>query len=318
MSATAPDIQRKAAEAVARQAERSAARAYADGPLPKGEGWAMSCGLMPRPVHTARLREAEQLYAQAIALYPAGFWMYQRALLLQDLGDFDGAVRSFESCAARGDYLTRAELQPMMAQCHMLQSGQARAGTQAQQQAFMMGWLKQQMMQALGQRSPAQAAEMGQIWDALAQMSAAQSDLGAGFDASNEDDADDDAPSRPPLSDEQCTRVCELAEDFAWALVDGHYAKAHAMLGAALQAEIRVDALKKTYEDMVSGAQTPIDRVQALTPFNDWPDMPPDTLASVMVSIGSDDIQEAVHLIISQLDAGDGPLYITELEWGSL
>ena len=307
-----PDIQRKAAEAVARLAERTAARAVADGDLPQDEGWAMSCGLMPRPIHVDRMREAEQLYAQADALCPDGFWMHQRALLLLDLGDFDEAVRSLEACAARGDYLTQAQVQPVIAQCRMLQSGQAREGSEADQQAFAMDWVKQQMMQSLGQHDPGMADQMGQIWDLVEQMGgAAEQGLDTDFDGNDEVQE----PRRPPLTEAQSTLACEFAEDFGWALADGHYTKAHAMLGSALQAQLSVDDLRKTYEDMVSYAETPIDRVQALTPYNDLPDMPPDVLASVMVAIDSDDMQEAVDLVISQPEP-EGPLCITALEWG--
>lgn len=295
-------IQRKAAEAIATQAERTAARGKADLPLPQGESWVMSSGMMPRPIHTGRLREAEQLYAQAVSVYPQGFWMYQRALLLMELGDFDEAIGSFEACAAQGDYLSLAELQPVLWQCRLLQQGQ---GPKSEDDT--LDWFKQQMMQRMAQFSPSLSAEMEQAFAMAARLGAADGD-----EASC--DAQDNAARRAPLSEAQSRRICELAEDFAWALVDGDYARAYAMLMPELQDETTINDLQKDYEAMVSYAETPINRVHALPPHNDLPDMPATMLAWVMVSIDSDDIAEAITLDICQLD--DDTLRIGALEWG--
>lgn len=115
------NIKQKAAEAVARLAERTAARGKGDfDPTGLPEGWVMSGGLLPQAIDPELLRESEQLYGEAVAIFPQGIWMHQRAFLLMDLGDFDAAIASFQACGEQGDYVDQQALAPMIAQCQAL------------------------------------------------------------------------------------------------------------------------------------------------------------------------------------------------------
>ena len=303
-------IKQKAAAAVARLAERTAARGKGDfEPADLPAGWVMSGGLLPQAIDPDLLREAEQLYGEAVAIFPQGVWMYQRALLLMDLGDFDAAIASFQACAEQGDYVDQPALAPLLAQCQGLKVRDTTARTAEEAGRMTRELVKDGMASMFAQFGP-RGEEMAQNMRGL---------LDAVFAMGDRDTPDDDAnndtgtATHAPLSADELERLCEFGEDFGWALVQGRFEQAHAMLGRALQAELSADDLRREYTEMVAYAESPIVDVEAMPPDTDAANAAQGELGWLYVAIASDDISEAVSLSIG---AADGRLHVRELEWG--
>lgn len=304
------NIKQKAAEAVARLAERTAARGKGDfDPTGLPEGWVMSGGLLPQAIDPELLREAEQLYGEAVAIFPQGVWMHHRALLLMDLGDFDAAIASFRACGEQGDYVDQQMLAPLIAQCQALKVRNTTARTAEEAGRMTRELVKDGMASMFAQFGP-RGEEMAQNMRGLLDAVFAMSDRDMGDDAN---EAVAGAAAHVPLSADEVERLCEFGEDFGWALVQGRFEQAHAMLGDALQAELSADDLRREYTEMVDYAESPIDEVEAMPPDTDSADAAQGERGWLYVAIGSDDIAEAVSLSLGETD---GRLYVRELEWG--
>ena len=283
----------KDAEALVKQAERTASRGHADKLAP---GWVLSSSLMPSPIQPDRLREAVGLYSQAIALVPKGYWMYQQALLLMDLGQFDEASAAFSACAKQGDYVDSTMVGLLIAQCESLKQRDASSVTPEDVAHANASILKQGMGAMFGNIDPALGKEMDALLGALI----SNDDVsGPDYETVDVDDS---------LTEEQVQRICDFGEAFAWMLVNGQFDRARNQLTPDLQATWTGEALNEEYTSMVEYIEEPIDSIEALPP-----DKADDALATVYVSIASDDIFEAVFLTLVEVN---GQLAISDLEWG--
>lgn len=293
-------IRRKAAGAVRKLAQNTAARGTADAVDPPGPGSVRSSMPMGAAIRPELLREAVGLYRIADEIDPDPYHAHQCAMLLEQLGDHAEAAASYREAGERG-YPAGPVLDMLIERCERKARGED-CGDQS---------TRDDMLNAFERMLPGEAGtEMRNMLDMLLN----DADLRTDDNDDGDDDAADEAsPPRPDITGKEVDALVEFAEGFAWDLVDGRFAQAHAKLSPQLQAEYDLASLESTYTDMVSYAETPIDDVAAQPPETDMPDMGEFDRIWVYVSIGSDDISEAVTLVVSERD---GVKSITSLEWG--
>src|SRR5688572_703711 len=115
--------------------------------------------------------------------------------------------------------------------------------------------------------------------------------------------------SMPPEN----TASRRLALEFANAMAAGDSARAHAMLSAALQAQMTSDTLARDYQQMVEYGEGAPTVVQVTTTMSDWPAREPTDTEWIYVAIANDSYSEAVTVVVMQ----DGSrLAIRSIEWG--
>jgi hypothetical protein len=108
----------------------------------------------------------------------------------------------------------------------------------------------------------------------------------------------------------------QVAVDFASALVAGQFARAQEFLTPALRREWSPERLRESLFGMFSGyAQGKPRRIHFEPDFShdDWPDKRQGDLGWVYVAIEGDDFNEAVAVIVTEVD---GNALIREIEWG--
>ena len=300
-----PEIIRKAAETVARQAERTASRGQGQSGQ-KGEGWELSHDLLPRPIHRPLLREAEAFYAEAIRINATGWYHWQRALLLMQLGDFDHAIAAFQSCVECGDYVDQAVADRQIDICRQLETiaNDSQDADDSRAQIFMQA--NAEMFRSFG-------ASDSSMMELISQVATLVVGGRERKDAISGNDTEDEMPARSPLSEAESSAVCEFGEDFAWSLVRGDWQGAHALLNKQLRGQLSPDDLCTEYTDMTDYAETAFTDVAAQPPDNDMPHMEDSDIAWVCVAISSDDACEAVTLMVCQ---EDGALRVRDVEWG--
>ena len=300
-----PEIVRKAAEAVARLAERTAKRGHGqDGQ--KGKGWEMSHDLLPQPINSALLREAQALYLEAIRLHATGWYHWQRALLLRELGEFDEAVSAFQACVDCGDYVNQAIADQQINMCRKLMATPSQPQDAAESRGKMALQATAEMFRAMGPQGDVMAELFSRMMSPL-------EGHNARTEGTQGQEADDTGTSRPPLTEAECTLVCEFGEDFAWRLVRSDWKGAHALLNQTLRKQLSAAKLRDNYTDMTSYAETAFSDVEAQPPENNMPDMTDSDVAWVYVAISSEDANEAVTLMICR---EDGDLRVRDVEWG--
>lgn len=107
-----------------------------------------------------------------------------------------------------------------------------------------------------------------------------------------------------------------VAVEFASALVDGEFERAHALLVADLQRRLGPDDLRQCLFDMfvdyASGLPTSI-RIDEQPVCDDWPGKLPEDIGWAYVSIEGEDFVEAVTVIVTDVK---GQHLIRDVEWG--
>lgn len=103
---------------------------------------------------------------------------------------------------------------------------------------------------------------------------------------------------------------------FATALVDGDFARAHALLAPALQQQISPESLRHSLYAMFRGYSSGepksihFDEEFAL---EDWPHKDPGDIGWAYVGIGGDDFVEAVSVTVADVK---GSHLVRGIEWG--
>jgi len=104
-----------------------------------------------------------------------------------------------------------------------------------------------------------------------------------------------------------------LAVDFASALVESDFARAHTMLSAAERGRSSADHLRRSYEGMIEYGGAPATDVELITTLDDWTDREVDDLGWAYVAICGDGYSEAVTVIVAQENRVP---VIRAIEWG--
>ena len=281
------DIRSKAAAAVVSLGERSASRGRSSEPGDPGKpGWlAGGSGLYILP---RKIREAVAYYDIALAIHPEAFWRYTRALLLEELGDLADAEAAFLSLAGS----TYGPPGQQGAQ----RCRQKAAGSYDEGAAFD-AWAKEQGLEPI---DDAGMAELLKELEAMAQTLEADGTLPT-------PDTDSQPGDHIMEKDQQARQAAEQFVDF---LLAQDYDRAQALLHSSM-VDTSANELKEAFEAMFEGEDFP-ESAQAFSSFDEWPDKWPEDLASVYVTIDSEEA-EAVTVIVTR---EDGRLTIREVEWG--
>lgn len=281
------DIRSKAAAAVVSLADRAAARGRSDQPGGPGKpGWV--AGADGRYILPARLREALAYYDIALSIHPEAFWRYTQALLREELGDFAEAETAFLTL----DGTTYGQAGQQAAE----RCRQKRAGTYDEDVAAE-AWLKEQGIEPISDDDMA---------DLLAELEGMEKTLAAGgtLPAPGTDSLQGDGP----MDNDDLAR--QAATDFVDLLLAQDYDKAQVMLHSSMS-DTGAEELKESFESMFEDEPFP-ESAQAFSSFDKWPDKWPEDLASVYVTIDSEEA-EAVTVIVTR---EAGKLRIREIEWG--
>ena len=108
----------------------------------------------------------------------------------------------------------------------------------------------------------------------------------------------------------------KIAVEFASALVDGDYDRAHALLAPELRAQLTPAVLQENlyamFREYSDSEPTEVffDEQFSMT---DWPAKEPKDVGWTYVSISGDDFSEAVTVVVADLN---GELLIRSVEWG--
>jgi tetratricopeptide (TPR) repeat protein len=281
------DIRSKAAAAVVSLAERAASRGRSDQPGGPGKpGWV--AGADGRHILPRKLREALAYYDIALSIHPEAFWRYTQALLLEELGDFAEAEAAFLAL----DGTTYGQFgQQAAGRCRQKQAGTWDEDAAAQ------AWLQEQGIDPISDDDMA---------DLLEELEGMEKILEAGGTLPVPDT--DSLQGDGPMDNDDLAR--QAATDFVDHLLAQDYDKAQAMLHSSMS-DTGADELKEAFESMFEDEDFP-ESAQAFSSFDKWPDKWPEDLASVYVTIDSEEA-EAVTVIVTR---EAGKLRIREIEWG--
>jgi hypothetical protein len=108
----------------------------------------------------------------------------------------------------------------------------------------------------------------------------------------------------------------EVGVEFATALVNGDFARAHGLLAPELRAQLTPDGLRERLYRMFRGYSDGEPRevwFDEEFQMDDWPDKRTDDVGWAYVSITGDNFVEAVTVIVAKVDGG---LFIRNIEWG--
>jgi tetratricopeptide (TPR) repeat protein len=287
MEGVPEDIRSKAAAAVVSLADRAAARGRSDQPGGPGKpGWVT--GADGRHILPRKLREALAYYDIALSIHPDAFWRYTQALLQEELGDFAEAEAAFLALdgTAYGQFGQQAA-----ERCRQKQAGTWDEDAAAQ------AWLKEQGIEPISDDDMA---------DLLEELEGMEKILEAGgtLPVPETDSLQGDGP----MDNDDLAR--QAATDFVDLLLAQDYDKAQAMLHSSMS-DTGADELKEAFESMFEDEDFP-ESAQAFSSFDKWPDKWPEDLASVYVTIDSEEA-EAVTVIVTR---EAGKLRIREIEWG--
>ncbi len=281
------DIRSNAAAAVVSLADRAAARGRSDQPDGPGKpGWVAAADgryILPR-----KLREALAYYDIALSIHPEAFWRYTQALLREELGDFAEAETAFLALAD-SSYAQAGE--QAAERCRQKQAGTWDEDAAAQT------WLREQGIEPIGDDDMA---------DLLKELEGMEEILAAGgtLPVPETDSLQGDGP----MDNDDLAR--QAATDFVDLLLAQDYDKAQAMLHTSMS-DTGAGELKEAFESMFEDEDFP-ESAQAFSSFDKWPDRWPEDLASVYVTIDSEEA-EAVTVIVTR---EAGKLRIREIEWG--
>lgn len=272
------EIRFKAASAVVALANRCADKARGQKAAAKG-GWVANGNGFGGFVLPAKLREAVAYYEIAHSIHPEPFAAYTRAMLLEELGDYDAAEQAFLALegTSYGEFGKQAA-----ERCR-----QHRAGTfdpEAVLDAAFAG-----------------LDDNGEVDEAT--VDALMAKLHGHGGGGDEDDEGDE-----PSEDELEANI--LALTFVDLLTRRQYAQARKHLHASMKATTAND-LRDAFEALFEDEELPdgVDLHQVLT---DWPGKGPDDVASLYVSLGGENA-EAVTVLVCR----EGKrLAIRQIEWG--
>ncbi|MDR2839545.1 MAG: hypothetical protein LBV49_13405 [Azonexus sp.] len=275
-------------------------------------------------IHPEKLREAVALYEIASTLDsgPADhgdYALYQKALLLEELGDFAEAEQAFR----QSRYGNGQMLEININRCREKQQGAFDLAS------YMVNGMAMQM-QAAGADSErmrkmldknASAEEMlghANAWlgELMAQSNMAGADTSAlelvsAMINSPPDDDDAEEVDRRELDEESEEEIIEMAQQFADLLLDKNYDEAKTMLHSSL-ADIGADELKASFEQLFEEDEKFPDTATVYSVDGVMSDRPDDDVAWVYVAIESENA-EAVSFTVTR--EGDR-LTLRELEWG--
>lgn len=108
----------------------------------------------------------------------------------------------------------------------------------------------------------------------------------------------------------------EVAVAFAAALVDRDFVRARRMLAPVLRAELSEDDLQEKLTNMYRGYSDSEPSRSQFVPagtLERWPDQQPGDLGWTYVSIEGEDFNEAVYVLVSDVE---GVAMIKEIQWG--
>lgn len=289
MSDSKDDVRRNAAAAVVSLGDRAASRGRTSQPGDPGKpGWVAGADGSNRYILPRKLREAVAYYDIALSIHPEDFWQYTKALLLEELGDFAQAQAVFLSLA--GTQYGKPGQQGAE-RCKQKQDGSY------DEDAAYEAWAKDHGIEPIGD------ADMADLMKELEGMSKI---LEAGGQLPV--DAADLLKGDGPMDNDDLAR--QAATEFVDLLLAQDYGKAQAMLHSSMSATSAGD-LKEAFESMFEDEPFP-ESAQAFSSFDEWPDKSPDDLASVYVTIDSEEA-EAVTVIVTR---EAGTLKISDIEWG--
>ncbi len=263
-------------------------------------GWVKGGDDFGMPVHPGQLREAIELFDIALSLHDEGFWAYTKGLLQERLGDYVGAVRTFEQI--RGPYQKHSG--PQMDRCR----GKL-AGTYDPEAA-----LDTAFGNFASQLEKSDHPDAGRARQVLGGVRAAIDDIRD----PHENDEDLDGVDED-TDDGELDLAAAIAQTFAELLVDGDYKAAHSMLTKDLKRRLKAADLEREYSGMIGqygdeGDELPDDiEIVVMSSETGMPDRHPQDVGWVYVSIGGDGFSEAISVIVTQ---EQDELRIRTLEWG--
>ena len=109
------------------------------------------------------------------------------------------------------------------------------------------------------------------------------------------------------------TATEKLIFEFATALVEGEYQRAHELLSDSARDKWPPSLLRNSYQGMVGYFEAPPSFVAVEHVMNDWPDKKPTDIGWAYASIYSEDEGEGVTLVVC---AEKERYTIREIEWG--
>lgn len=302
LGATPTDADRQAAanEVYSLATRRQSAATTMDLRAKTPAGWVKGGDDFGMPVHPGRLGEAIALFDIALSLHDESFWAYTKGLLQERLGDYAGAVRTFEQM--RGLYQQHSGQ-------HLERCRGKLAGTWDPESALDAAF--GQLTSRIEQSGHPEAGLVKQVLGGLR----------AAIDESREEDEDaedlDDADT--DTDDGELDLAAMIAQTFAELLVDGDFKGAHSMLAKELKRRLKAADLEREYSDMIGqyreeGEALPDDlEVVVMSSETGMPDMHPQDVGWVYVSIGGDGFSEAISVTVTQ-EADE--MKIRTLEWG--
>ena len=243
------------------------------------------------------------LYDIALELHHESYWTYLRGLALQENGDTEAACTALE--AVQGDYAGPA--QQMAGRFRQQAAGAPDEFEEAAQQFY------DRMVEEAGGEEALQKS-FGDLWASVTGVPAGDAEDEEDEEHEEENDAAADTAVLANLD-----LAAETAQCFAERLVDGDFAGARALLGAALQ-DLSADDLRQEYEQMIEAGRdgeeaTPEEELEVLAMSVDEEAVDPDddALAFVYVAISGANFSEAVSVTVAR---EQGQARITDLEWG--
>jgi tetratricopeptide (TPR) repeat protein len=295
---TTDEIRNKAASAVTALGHRSESKGRLnEADLPrnaKAAGWKLSGDDFGSYILPAKLREAVAYYDIAISIISAtdpnrAFVIYTKALVLEQLGDYGDAAEIFASLAG-GPYASPGD--QGAERCRKKAQGSYDSATEisnavatAAGKAFDAGNTN------LAEAIKSVQAMIGGLTSRMASSAPAATDT-----QSQRDDADEDA--------------AQAALHFVNLLLERKYRDARELLHSSLSTT-SADDLRNSFEALFSDEEFP-DSANVFDTLLDWPDKKAGDLASVYVTIDSENA-EAVNVVVAR---EKGKLAIREIEWG--
>lgn len=296
---TAADLQAAAGEVYSLATRRESAATTADARAKPKPDWVRGGDDFGMPIHPERLREAIALFDIALSLHQESFWGYTKGLLQERLGDFAGAVHTFE---------TLGGLYAQHAPQHLLRCRAKLAGS----------WDPEAAVDAAFAGLVDQARKSGHpdakaLSDALAMI---REIGGAAGDLADEDEDEADDDEEFDADDGETDLAALIAQTFAELLVEGDFKGARGMLSKELKS-LRAADLESAFKEMIG--QEDADElaeeleVCVMSCDKDLPDMRPEDVGMVYVAINGDGFSEAVTVMVTH---EKDELRIRELEWG--
>jgi len=262
---------------------------------PIQSGWQPGKDDLGLPIHLTTMLEAIELHKISLAFHYDEYWTYLLGLLLERVGDFEQAIKVFESL--QGSYAQHATLH--IKRCRAKIGGTHDAETEIDEHL-------DEYADALNK-----VGQDGRIVTMLKGL--LKSKMKENRKSSNKNPTQPKAHDEPLESDNLEAASC-VAQRFAEFLSEGQFEKAAELVASSL--DLSANDLKVEYEEMTIYDDEPDPgpfEVMVMQCTPDMPNMEADDVAWAYVSISGTEFNEAVTVMISQ---DNGGLRITDLEWG--